>query len=234
MRRSVTSRLAPPRFQVRAPAGPAWHALPVRTERGFDRIVNFSDATVAIAMTLLVLPLVELGGEVEEDESVWDLLAANGYAIFGFVLSFLVIWSMWVNHHRVMEYFADYDSTLMALHLIWLLTMVSIPFTTKLLTNPHLYDHGATALYVSVLLVTSIALHALGSHGRRQRKLLHEGPEVEEWLAAPYRWTTVATLALVLVIVVIFPSLGAWPMLLLFVDGLVESWLDRRRKVPAS
>jgi uncharacterized membrane protein len=33
----------------------------VRTERGFDRIVNFSDATVAIAMTLLVLPLVDLG-----------------------------------------------------------------------------------------------------------------------------------------------------------------------------
>ncbi|MEP6648406.1 MAG: TMEM175 family protein [Lapillicoccus sp.] len=103
---------------------------------GVDRFVNFSDATVAIAMTLLVLPLVELGGETEEGESVWGLLTGNGYAIFGFVLSFLVIWSMWVNHHRVMEFFADYDSTVMTLHLIWLLTMVSIPFTTELLTTP--------------------------------------------------------------------------------------------------
>ena len=32
---------------------------------GFDRLVNFSDATVAIAMTLLVLPLVDLGGTTE-------------------------------------------------------------------------------------------------------------------------------------------------------------------------
>ena len=51
--------------QVRAPAARAWHASSVHTERGFDRIVNFSDATVAIAMTLLVLPLVELGGDTE-------------------------------------------------------------------------------------------------------------------------------------------------------------------------
>lgn len=33
---------------------------PARTERGLDRVVNFSDATVAIAITILVLPLVEL------------------------------------------------------------------------------------------------------------------------------------------------------------------------------
>ena len=38
-------------------------------------------------------------------------------------------------------------------------------------------------------------------------------------------------LALILVIVLIFPSVGAWPMLLLFVDGFVESRLDRRRAV---
>ena len=139
---------------VRYCPAPAWHASLVRTERGFDRIVNFSDATVAIAMTLLVLPLVELGGSSEAGENLWDLLSENANAIFGFVLSFLVIWSMWVNHHRVMEYFADYDSTVLGLHLIWLLTMVSIPFTTQLITNNDLYQHGATALYVAVLLVS--------------------------------------------------------------------------------
>ena len=216
---------------MRAPAGFAWHASPVRTERGFDRIVNFSDATVAIAMTLLVLPLVELGGNSEAGENLWDLLSENANAIFGFVLSFLVIWSMWVNHHRVMEYFADYDSTVLGLHLIWLLTMVSIPFTTQLITNNDLYQHGATALYVAVLLVSSISLHLLGLRGRQHPELLHDRPEVTEWLAGPYTWTTVAVLALILVIVLIFPSVGAWPMLLLFVDGFVESRFVQRRKV---
>ena len=58
---------------VRYCPAPAWHASLVRTERGFDRIVNFSDATVAIAMTLLVLPLVELGGDTEPGDSLWHL-----------------------------------------------------------------------------------------------------------------------------------------------------------------
>lgn len=219
---------------MRASAGCTWHASTVHTERGFDRIVNFSDATVAIAMTLLVLPLVEIGGETEAGEHLWDLLNENSNAIFGFVLSFLAIWSMWVNHHRVMEYFADYDSGVMGLHLVWLLTVVSIPFTTELLTNNDLYLHGATALYVAVLLVSSIALHLLGRRGRQHPELLHDRPEVKEWLAGPYTWTTPAVLALILVIVVIFPSVGAWPMLLLFVDGFVENRFVQRRKVAKS
>jgi uncharacterized membrane protein len=206
----------------------------VRTERGFDRIVNFSDATVAIAMTLLILPLVEFGEKTGEHESLWDLLSDNYTAILAFILSFLVIWSMWVNHHRVMEYFADYDTRLMGLHLVWLLTMVSIPFTTELLANPEYYQHGGTAIYVGVLLVTSVSLHLLGWHGRRHPELLHDRDEVSAWLARPYTWTTVGVLALILVIVLVFPVVGAWPMLLLFVDGLVENWVVRRRAARAS
>ena len=207
----------------------AWHASPVRTERGFDRIVNFSDATVAIAMTLLVLPLVDFGGETGQHESLWDLLVENYTAIFAFVLSFLVIWSMWVNHHRVMEYFADYDSRLLFLHLVWLLTMASIPVTTEVLANPDYYKEGGTALYVAVLLVSSISLHLLGRHGRRHPELLHDSDEVKVWLAGSYTWTTVVVMAVILVIVLVFPSIGAWPMLLLFVDGLVENWFAQRR-----
>ena len=203
----------------------------VHTERGFDRIVNFSDATVAIAMTLLVLPLVDLGGHTGEHQSLWELLTDNGYEIFAFILSFLVIWSMWTNHHRIMEFFADYDSRILGLHLVWLLTMVSIPFTTELLANPDYYEHGATALYVAVLLVNSVSLHLIGLQGRQHPELLHDRPEVTDWLAGPYTWTTVLVLAVILVVVLIFPGLGAWPMLLLFVDGLVESRIVQRRKV---
>ena len=38
-----------------------------RTERGLDRLVNFSDATVAIAITVLLLPLVDIALEIEQD-----------------------------------------------------------------------------------------------------------------------------------------------------------------------
>jgi uncharacterized membrane protein len=203
----------------------------VRTERGFDRLVNFSDATVAIAMTLLVLPLVDLGGASGQHDTLWELLSTNAYEIFGFVLSFLVIWSLWVNHHSVMEYFAHYDSTVMGLHLVWLLTMVTIPFTTQLLTNTSFYQHGATALYVAVLLVSSVSLHLLGLHGRRRPELLHDRPEVTEWLDGPYTWTAVIVLTVILVVVAVFPALGAWPLLLLFVEGIVEDRFVQRRRV---
>jgi uncharacterized membrane protein len=203
----------------------------VRTERGFDRLVNFSDATVAIAMTLLVLPLVDLGGASGQHNTLWELLSANAYEIFGFVLSFLVIWSLWVNHHRVMEYFAHYDSTVMGLHLVWLLTMVTIPFTTQLLTNTDYYQQGATALHVAVLLVSSVSLHLLSLHGRRHRELLQDRPEVTEWLDGPNTWTAVIVLTVILVVVAVFPALGAWPLLLLFVEGSVENWFVQRRRV---
>jgi uncharacterized membrane protein len=205
----------------------------VRTERGFNRIVNFSDGTVAIAMTLLVLPLVDLGGDRGEHASLWALLNDSSYAIFAFILSFLVIWSMWINHHRVMEFFADYDSRVLGLHLLWLLSMVSIPFTTELLANTDYYQHGAAALYVAVLLVSAVCLHLLGMHGRGHPELLlQDRPEVKAWLSTPYRWTMVVLLAVILVVVMIFPSLGAWPLLLLFLEGVVERALARRDKVP--
>ena len=35
-----------------------------RTPRGLDRLVNFSDATIAIAITLLVLPLVDVANQI--------------------------------------------------------------------------------------------------------------------------------------------------------------------------
>ena len=203
----------------------------MHTARGFDRIVNFSDATVAIAMTLLVLPLVDLGGKTGENQTLGQLLADNGYAIFAFVLSFLVIWSMWVHHHRILEYFADYDSRLLGLHLVWLLMMVSIPFTTELLANQEYYQHGAAALYVAVLLVNSVSLHLLALHGRQHPELLHDRPEVKEWLASPFTWTTAVILAFILAVVIVFPGLGAWPMLLLFVEEPIDSRILRRRKV---
>ena len=88
--------------------------------------------------------------------------------------------------------------------------------------------------FVGVLLASSVSLHLLGRHGRRHQELLHDRPEVKEWLAGPYTWTTPAVLAFILVLAVIVPSVGAWPMLLLFVDGIVENRIVQRRKAAAA
>ncbi|HEY3480343.1 MAG TPA: TMEM175 family protein, partial [Streptomyces sp.] len=104
----------------------------MRTERGFERLITFADAVVAIALTLLVLPLSEIASELSQDTSVGAVFSQNGSAFGSFALSFVVIWVLWSAHHRTMEYFHAYDGVLLQLTLVWLLTIVLLPFVTQL------------------------------------------------------------------------------------------------------
>ncbi len=71
-----------------------------RTPRGFSRMVNFCDAVVAIAITLLILPLVDTASSIGT-MSVGDLFTENAYRLFVFVLSFAVIGNVWFIHHQM-------------------------------------------------------------------------------------------------------------------------------------
>ncbi len=71
-------------------------------ERDLDRFLTFVDAVVAIAITLLVLPLAEAAGEIGEG-SVGDLLRANEDKLLGFLLSFLVIAQLWFAQQRIVS-----------------------------------------------------------------------------------------------------------------------------------
>ena len=60
------------------------------TERGLDRVVNFSDAVVAIAITLIILPLVDLAQE-HDDGSVVAFFGHNWTGLAAAALSFVVV-----------------------------------------------------------------------------------------------------------------------------------------------
>jgi uncharacterized membrane protein len=81
----------------------------VRTDRGFERLITFADAVVAIALTLLVLPLSELATELDRDTTIGQMFSEHRDDFGSFVLSFVVIWVLWTAHHRTMEYFDAYD-----------------------------------------------------------------------------------------------------------------------------
>jgi uncharacterized membrane protein len=74
----------------------------VRTERGLERLIFFSDAVVAIAITLIVLPLVDSAREVAH-MSTSKFLSENAYALTAAGISFVVISSFWREHHRLFE-----------------------------------------------------------------------------------------------------------------------------------
>jgi uncharacterized membrane protein len=77
----------------------------MQTTRGLDRLVFFTDAVTAIAITLLVLPLVDSVTEAAHAGlSAEQFIGNNVAAIAGFALSFLVIARLWIAHHSTFEH----------------------------------------------------------------------------------------------------------------------------------
>ena len=142
--------------------------------------------------------------------------------VVAYVADFLVIWVLWVSHHATMEHFRGYDEVLVRLHMLWLLTIVTLPFTTELLNSDVDID-GAVPLYIGTLLVSSLALSGISWRGRRHQELLHaDHPDVQAWLAEPLLFVMPVIMALTLVLALVIPSWGTWPLLLLLVDGPIE------------
>jgi uncharacterized membrane protein len=119
-----------------------------------DRLVLFTDAVVAIAITLLVLPLVEAVSEPAT--SALELISHNQDRIWSFLLSFAVIARFWLLHHRIFEHVKAYNSALIWLNMAWLLTIVFLPFPTGLI-GEHGDDHFTKAFYVGCVLASSLA-----------------------------------------------------------------------------
>jgi uncharacterized membrane protein len=203
----------------------------VRTRHGFERLVTFADAVVAIALTLLVLPLTEIATDLDGQKNVWEVLGDNGAAIGAFAISFAVIWVFWTAHHSTMEHFNGYDGVILRLTLIWLFTIVVLPFVTQLLAGEE-YDLGAAPLYDGVLFVSSLSLAAMSWWGHRHPELLHpNSEEVRQWLAEPVSLVTPIILLIALVLSIFVPPIGSWPLLALVLDDRIEHlWLRLRGK----
>lgn len=202
----------------------------MRTGRGFERLVNFSDAVIAIAATLLVLPLVEIPTEANAGDTIWQLLADNGDQLTAFVISFLVIWALWRAHHSMMEHFRGYDAAIVRLHMVWLFTIVVLPFTTQLMSGDA-FSHSAMPLYIGTLLVSSITLLAMNVHGRAKPELLEQDhPEVQRWLAEPISYFVASVMVLALIVSLVAPQFGTYTLILLVFDGPFERVLRRLRR----
>jgi uncharacterized membrane protein len=207
----------------------------VRTSRGFDRLVSFSDAVVTIAMTLLVLPLADL--PTQPHDSVGELLSDNRGVLVGFLLSFVVIARLWLAHHRVTEYLDSYDAALLRLTLLWLLTIVFLPFPTALVGSEGGAHRGVAALYIGTLLVNTLCLEGVTALARRRPELQREGLTADDLeQLGQGNWWTSAMLALALLLAVFLPGVGLLGLLLLFFESQARAALTglfrRPRRAP--
>lgn len=99
----------------------------------YDRVLFFSDAIFAIAITLLVIDI-RLPGPKEDAAAV---LSGAQSGIYSFVISFAVIGLFWMGHHSLFRYITVLDRPLIAINLAFLGTIAFLPYPTALLGRTH-------------------------------------------------------------------------------------------------
>jgi uncharacterized membrane protein len=128
-------------------------------ELAFERVLFFSDAVFAIAITLLVidLRLPDLGPHASNDDVI-EALRAMAPRLFAYALSFATIGLYWLSHWRRYHHVVRVDSRLAGINLLLLGLVALIPFPTGLIGQ-----YGDTPIAVAFYAVTLSAAGIMGS-----------------------------------------------------------------------
>jgi uncharacterized membrane protein len=144
----------------------ALNPLSVAGNLEYDRVLFFSDAVFAIAITLLVVDLRVPDVVANAAEEI----ANSKDKILSFTISFLVIGLFWMGHHRLFRYITALDRRVIFLNLLFLGTIAFLPYPTALLFAGNTHEPAAPVFYASCvagagLLELAIWLYASRSKG---------------------------------------------------------------------
>jgi uncharacterized membrane protein len=152
------------------------------------RLEAFSDGVFAIAITLLILEI-----KVPEDAGggLWAALGEQWPSYAAYVVSFMVIGIMWVNHHQIFRFVARVDRTLMFLNLLLLMTVAALPWPAALLAA-YLRDggasHAAAAVYSGLMVVMALTFQAVWWHLTKTGHLFDDRVDAPAARATRYRF----------------------------------------------
>lgn len=189
------------------------------------RFGAFTDAVVAIAMTLLILPLMEaVPGNQDPEPPVLDFIIEHRSQLTTFAISFILIGMFWVMHHRVFRADTPGSSRRTMINFVWLFTVVLMPVTTAL-SGATATDRLMLAIYDGNLLVSSCALLALTQTElvvRRKNELITPNRTI---LAAPLAMSIL--FALVLGAAMIVPQASYFLLFAMVFTGPLRALLVR-------
>jgi len=131
-------------------------SVPMRKLHSAERRIMFTDAAVAIAMTLLILPLMDSAteaGESEEKESVGQWYWENSRAFGSFATSFFMITRFWVAHDELYRHVEHFTTLLSFLNWFWLFLVMFTPVATSLINTAKFNSLDAFQYVVNLVLV---------------------------------------------------------------------------------
>ncbi len=105
-------------------------------EHLLERLIFFSDAVFAIAITLLVIELhIPRLPQGASDLQFIEALLALTPNFIGFIISFFVIGAFWSGHHRAFGCAAHWDERLIMANILLLFAIAAMPFFSALISE---------------------------------------------------------------------------------------------------
>lgn len=149
------------------------HEAAVESDRhdqlGLERLIFFSDAVFAIAITLLALEI-----RLPETEKLLNnaelsaQLKGMWQEYLAYIISFMVIGTFWVAHHRKYRFIKRYDNGLMLINLLFLMVIAFIPFPSSVMSRYS--ERTATVFYAMTMSLAGFMLAVIwwyASHNNR-------------------------------------------------------------------
>jgi len=194
-----------------------------RKKRLKEHLEFFSDAVIAIILTIIVLEI-QIPGENESYTQVISSIAV-------FMISFFIVASFWKNHHRLFDTVEEISDRIMLVEFIFLAFLSLIPLFTKWMM--HDPSGFAVANYGVVYMLISLTISVL------QYFIFQEGEveydETKEMFSKIIRSHLFLTLVLNLVLIVFgfyHPMIGRWWYALLpILSFVLSSAKDPKKQV---
>jgi uncharacterized membrane protein len=124
---------------------------------GTNRLESFSDGVIAVAITLLVLGITV---PPQGTQHLAHFLGRQWPEYLAYVISFLTIGIIWINHHAMIGRLREADHTILILNLLLLMTIGILPFATDLIAK-HRHESLAAAVYSGCFMLMAFVFSLL-------------------------------------------------------------------------
>ena len=128
----------------------------IHTGRDFERLINFSDAVVAVAITVLGLAIVDIRPSPTQT-SIWSTISANAGQLYTFLFTFMVVGIMWLAHNRVLNQLRGFDGMIFWLNLFWLAGIAFLPWPSAMYGEGFMTADGGPLTGVGLLYWLTLA-----------------------------------------------------------------------------
>jgi uncharacterized membrane protein len=228
----VCGRLVADAGTVTRAAGVPEGSAPFGAVRDPARVVAFSDAVIAIAVTLLVL---EIHPPPDSHRLLQGLLALWP-SYLAYAVTFMLIGQIWVNHHVMFDHLRNADRVVLFLNTVLLMDIAFLPFSASVLAQALREGHGqrtAVVLHGVTFEVAAILFNLIWWYLGRHRRLLDAdiAPPGVRAIARRYRlalvWIATGT-----VLGALLPALGI-AVIAAFIPFYwlpIAGEIDRRRR----